>query len=391
MELDRVTGQASGPGRGSADVLIVGGGFAGSLLALCLANRGINVQLADLHRLYPPDFRCEKFGPDQAALLAELGALAPIAARAGARSATPADLIRQGLGYEDMVNGVRDAWPRSVGFHEGRAISALAGEDLQTVELAGGERLTGRLLVLATGRNERLRRALGIERRMLHDRHSFCIGFSLEPRGPLPFAFESLVRHGERAGDGIAFVSLFPMHGAMRVNLFCYRDPAGAWAKGFRTDPLGGLLATFPRLRPLLGDARVIGAPDFGVIDLYDCEAPVRPGVVLIGDAYRSSCPATAMGMTRVLTDVRQLAGFHAPAWLATPGMSAVKIAGFYDDPVKRAVDLLSQRRAETGRAAATALSPRWRAYRAAARARRLLHGALAGLNPPHARLEAAA
>jgi 2-polyprenyl-6-methoxyphenol hydroxylase-like FAD-dependent oxidoreductase len=353
-----------------SDVLIVGAGFAGSLLALLLARKGHSVEVIDLHLQHPPEFRCEKLGPGQARALEELGALEPIAARAGLAGASAADIIQIGMFYADMVEGLRGAWPEKVRFHEGRVMAAETSEDLQAVQLSTGERLEGRLLVLATGRGERLRRALGIERQTLRERHSLCIGFSLAPgegRPPLP----SLVAHGGRGGDGLGFASLFPIGETARVNLFCYRDPGDAWTRSFRQDPLAALIASFPELGPPLEGARLVGPAEFGVIDLYQCEGCIQPGVVLVGDAFGSSCPATAMGLTRVLTDVRQLALTHAPAWLETPGMGSGKIAAFYADPVKRSVDRLSRRRAELGRFEATDRGPAGGAVRMAKRFRR--------------------
>ena len=358
----------AGKMRQPSDVLIVGAGFAGSLLALLMARRGHAVEVVDLHAAHPPEFRCEKLGLGQAQALEDLGALEPIAARAGLMDASPASVAGVGLPYADMVNALREAWPAAVGFHQGRVRAVETGEDRQVVQLCSGEQLETRLLVLATGRGERLRRELGIHRRTLRERHSLCIGFTLAPaegRPPLP----SLAAHG-RGGDGMGFVSLFPMGGTARANLFCYRDPGEAWARGFRHDPLAALIASFPHLEPQLAGARPVGQTDFGVIDLYQCDGCVRPGVVLIGDAYASSCPATAMGLTRVLTDVRQLALNHLPEWLSTPGMGADKIAAFYADPVKRRTDELSRRRAEFARFQATARGPAAGALRMAKRLR---------------------
>jgi 2-polyprenyl-6-methoxyphenol hydroxylase-like FAD-dependent oxidoreductase len=360
------------PVRQPSEVVIVGAGFAGALLALVLARRGHAVQVVDLHEVHPPEFRCEKLGLDQARALHELDALAPIAAHAGLADATPAAIARVGLFYAEMVNALRDAWPDTVAFHQGRVVSTETGEDHQVVQLSTGERLEGRLLVLATGRGERLRRSLGIHRRTLRERHSLCIGFSLEAGEGRP-PLSPMVAHGGRGGDGLGFASLFPIGEAARVNLFCYRDPGEAWTRSFRQDPLAALTASFPELSLSLEEARVIGAAEFGVIDLYRCEGFVRPGVVLIGDAYASSCPATAMGLTRVITDVRQLAFHHAPAWLTTPGMGAGKIAAFYADPMKRRMDRLSRRRAELGRFEATDRGPAGGAVRLARRLRRSL------------------
>ena len=358
--------------RQPSDVVIVGAGFAGSLLALLMARRGHSVEIVDLHGVHPAEFRCEKLGLDQASALHDLGALEPIAAHLGLAGAGPEAFTRFGLPYAQMVNALRAAWPDRVRFHEGRVAEAEAGEDRQVVQLQTGERIEARLLVLATGRNERLRRSLGIHRRTVRERHSLCIGFSLqagEGRPPL----EPMIAHGGRGGDGLGFASIFPMGEAARVNLFCYRDPGDAWTKGFRQDPLAALIASFPELAAELGGARQLGQAEFGVIDLYQCDGCIRPGVVLIGDAYASSCPATAMGLTRVLTDVRQLALVHAPEWLKTPGMGAGKIAAYYADPHKRTVDRLSRRRAEIGRFQATARGPAGSAWRMARRFRQSL------------------
>ena len=57
--------------------------------------------------------------------------------------------------------------------------------------------------------------------------------------------------------------------------------------------------------------------------------------MVLVGDAYSTSCPAAGTGTLKVFTDVERLCNVHVPHWLSTPGMAAEKIAAFYADPVK--------------------------------------------------------
>src|SRR6185436_21191101 len=47
------------------DVVIAGGGLAGSLAAAMLGRAGIDAILVDLHPVYPPDFRCEKLDSAQ--------------------------------------------------------------------------------------------------------------------------------------------------------------------------------------------------------------------------------------------------------------------------------------------------------------------------------------
>jgi 2-polyprenyl-6-methoxyphenol hydroxylase-like FAD-dependent oxidoreductase len=68
--------------------------------------------------------------------------------------------------------------------------------------------------------------------------------------------------------------------------------------------------------------------------------------VVLVGDAFSTSCPAAGTGARKVLVDVERLCNVHIPRWLETPGMSEEKIATFYDDPVKQANDAYSTAKA---------------------------------------------
>src|SRR4051795_9751732 len=42
------------------EVVIAGGGLAGSLAAAMLGRAGIDAVMVDPHPVYPPDFRCEK-------------------------------------------------------------------------------------------------------------------------------------------------------------------------------------------------------------------------------------------------------------------------------------------------------------------------------------------
>src|SRR6185312_3639168 len=71
--------------------------------------------------------------------------------------------------------------------------------------------------------------------------------------------------------------------------------------------------------------------------DLYVTEGVERPGVVLVGDAFSTSCPTAGTGTGKVFTDVERLCNVHIPRWLASPGMGVEKIAAFYADPVRAA------------------------------------------------------
>ena len=88
------------------------------------------------------------------------------------------------------------------------------------------------------------------------------------------------------------------------------------------------------------------------------------PGLVLVGDAFATSCPVAGTGCDKVFTDVERLCNVYIPQWLASDGMSAAKIAAFYADPVKRACDEWAAAKAFDFRAVSIGTSPYWTAQR---------------------------
>ncbi len=101
-----------------------------------------------------------------------------------------------------------------------------------------------------------------------------------------------------------------------------------------------------PGLAKITGAYEVPGAVKIRPADLYVTTGWRKPGVVLIGDAFSTSCPAAGTGTGKVFTDVERLCNVYIPRWFATRGMGADKIAAFYDDPVKRAYDAHSAHKA---------------------------------------------
>ena len=75
------------------------------------------------------------------------------------------------------------------------------------------------------------------------------------------------------------------------------------------------------------------------VMDLTVVEGHLQPGIVLIGDAFQTNCPAAGTGVARLLVDVDRLCTEYAPRWLASAGMGTEKISQFYSDPDKLAAD----------------------------------------------------
>ncbi|MGY8707625.1 NAD(P)/FAD-dependent oxidoreductase [Bradyrhizobium sp. 18BD] len=332
-----------------ADVAIVGGGLAGSLAAAVLARAGHRVALIDKRAVHPDEFRVEKIGGHQLEMFRRLGFIDALA-NAGCsydrvlniREGKVVDVsIGQayGLPYADLVAMARGQLPDPSNLIVDEVTAIATGGDIQHLALASGRRVEARLVVLATGMAGALGYKLGIKRRVLAERHSVSFGFTIARRDGAPFNFDALTCYGERTADGIDYLSLFPVRAGMRANLFMFRDPTDPVMRDLRRDTEATLLRLLPGLQPFLGDFRVTDRVQNWVMDLSVVEGHLQPGIVLIGDAFQTNCPAAGTGVARLLVDVERLCTEYAPRWLATAGMGTEKISQFYSDPAKIAAD----------------------------------------------------
>ncbi len=356
-----------------ADIIIVGAGISGTIAAAVLGRLNYDVLLVDRHERYPKDFRAEHLAGSQIAQLDRLGVLDDLtrgAARGdtvlGGRRGRQVDIgknVNFGLRYDQMVNAARQMLPHKVNCIYGRVVDVVANETVQQVQLADGRVLQGKLLILAAGLGYALCRQLGISRRNLREGHSLTFGFELTTLTAPASANAFVVYQGEKLADKIDYLALFTIGERTRANLFTYRDYRDPWTAAFRAEPDRCLHAALPGLSKLIGEYRVGGKIDVRPMDLYVSEGHRRDGVILIGDAFQTSCPAAGVGITRALTDIERLC-VHLPDWFRTPGMGQAKIAAFYDDPVKRACDAQAIHDAEYRRAVSTETGVRWRFHR---------------------------
>lgn len=352
------------------DVAIVGGGVAGTTLAAVMARRGTNVRLFDPHAIHPTDFKAEKLTAAQVATLARLGladqvlaVATPLAAVDVAREGIVVERrpIREyGVDYAVLVNALRATLPAGT-LHGARVASIAASGDRQALLLSDGTRVAARLAVVASGLGRALLTDLGIRRLEGVGEPRLAIGFDIATSAAR--GFTPLTYYGETPADRSAYLTLFPIGGRLRANLFVYRRHDDAWCRAFRADPVGCLLALMPGLRALLPDLAISGLPVLRPIHLHETQGHRRDGAVLIGDAFSTSCPTAGTGIGKALTDVERLTAL-VPGWLATPGMDVVKIARFYDDPVKRSHDRTAIRMNVYAQAMTLDASPVWRARR---------------------------
>lgn len=355
------------------DIAIVGGGLAGSTAAAMLGRAGIDAVLVDPHTAYPPDFRCEKLDASQVRLLRKTGI-----ADAVLRAATPDEEVwiarfghvverrpngQYDLLYDTMVNAVRSQIPPCTALIDAKVTAVATSPERQTIVLSNGQEISARLIVLANGLNISLRHTLGIGREVLSACHSISIGFDIKPCGRAAFDFRALTYFPELNTDRMAYLTLFPIGTVMRANLFVYRDMQDPWLRAMRHTPAEALFALVPGLRKLTGDVEVTDVK-IRPVDLTVSTGYRQAGVVLVGDAFATSCPAAGTGCNKVFTDVERLCRHHIPDWLASAGMGADKIAAFYADEVKIDCDAASAAKAFFLRSLSTETGLLWQVRR---------------------------
>lgn len=357
------------------DIAIIGAGLAGSTAAAMLGRAGISAIAVDPHRVYPFDFRVEKIGgEEQVERFARTGI-----AESVLRSATPCNenwiarfgrlldkhpTHQYGIMYDTLVNAVRAEISEPAELLFDKVVGVATSEERQTVTLSEGEPISARLIVLASGLSIALRHLLGIERKIESSCHSISLGFDLVPVGRPAFDFPAMTYFSERPGDRIPYITLFPIGARMRANLFAYRDADDPWLREMRRAPRTTLESALPRLKRLTGEFDIAGDVKIRPADLYASSGHLQPGIVLVGDAFKTTCPVTGTGTDKVFTDVERLCRVHIPKWLATEGMGADKIATFYDDPVKQACDDWSIGKAWNFKSVSIGSGPYWSGQR---------------------------
>lgn len=358
----------------SVDVIIVGGGLAGTLAAILLSRSSLKVALIDLHDVYPADFRAEQLVGSQVSMLSRLdlldsvvGNVTPaekaVATLAG-RTVDAAVAPHYGIRYESMVNRARRHLPSSVELIAARVADLELSQDRQRVILSTGNIVEGRLIVMATGPGQRLLRQIGINRQVVRQAHSLAFGFDFEVASPAAFRALVLVAYGEKTEDRIDYLSLFAIADKLRANMFTYGQFRDGWTKKLLEHPGDTLRQALPSLEQMTGPIKVAGPVEVRVNDLSVTAGHCREGVVLIGDAFQTSCPAAGTGVSRLLNDIEVLCNIYIPEWFASPGMDAQKIGAFYKDPIKRCCDAEALRVANYRRALTTESSLSWKIHR---------------------------
>jgi 2-polyprenyl-6-methoxyphenol hydroxylase-like FAD-dependent oxidoreductase len=308
-----------------ADVVIVGGGFAGLCAARALGRGGRKVVVLEARTGTDPRFRGELMHPPAVAVLAELGLLAPLLADGGVMVDGFAVVLADGkplvtLPYAEMGGaagrGFSMEHPRMVACFR-REVAGDPGVTLRTgvrvsellheggavvgVRTDAGEEFRAPLTVVADGRHSKVRKALDFPESMQLLSYTAAV---LVEDGELPQPGHGHVFYGT-GGPILAY----PIDGG-RVRM-CLDIPLDT-VKGKEAvdaylrescaphvpEPLRGAM-----LRAL--DTRETEMCATHAIQTRRCTAP---GVVLVGDSCGCAHPITAAGMMVALHDIRTLA-----------------------------------------------------------------------------------
>jgi menaquinone-9 beta-reductase len=307
------------------DVIVVGGGPAGSALSIALGRRGLEVELYD-QATFPREKACgEGLLPAGLRVLRslELERSMPGQPLSGVRYHVAGGSVRSGFDPDGGSGAAHalglkrlhlDAALWSVAVRT-RGVTAMAGAPVEAPLLehgrvsgvvVGGEARRARLVVAADGSSSKLRRALGLERLASPRRAGIRAHFQRPRDAPALPDIEILLRPGYELyvtplpNNEVLVAALAHEHAAAGDLRGCF----GRWLE--REPLLQSWLDGATQTSELRGRAPLVSA--------LGRRQP--PGLIFVGDAAASVDPVTAGGLSLALLGAELLAQ-HAVGLLA--------------------------------------------------------------------------
>jgi 2-polyprenyl-6-methoxyphenol hydroxylase-like FAD-dependent oxidoreductase len=337
----------------SADVVVVGGGIAGSALATVLAGGGLEVLVLERQTAYRDKVRGEVFLPWGAAEVRALG-FEQALLDAGGGYATrmsrfeewipPEEAEERGVPLDKLLPGV----PGSLNVGHPEACEALAGaaqaagaivvRGVGDVQLGADRRsvtyehddvdheVRCRLVVGADGRRSGIRRQVGI---------------GLEQTEPLTIAGGMLIEAPGWPADlnatcteGDRYLLAFPRPtGHVRVYLLWSVAQKGRFTGPGRSQEFMAAtrVGSVPRSEALAGGTPAGPCSSYPMNDSW-CDRIVDDGVVLVGDAAGWNDPIIGQGVSIAVRDARMV----SEVLLGTASWSPRAFAGYSEERAER-------------------------------------------------------
>ena len=307
------------------DVLVVGGGLAGSSLAIALAREGADVLLVERERVFRDRVRGEVMATWGTVEAKQLGLFEVLRERCAIEVRYLTYYV-EGIGEPIDLLSAAPHFEPSLAFHHpvmqevlieeaalagatvwrpSKLVSLIPGDHpMAEVEVEGDARtVTARLVVGADGRNSRVVHLCGFNQRADPDE---LLAAGLLVRGEMHTGDSVNMYIGQAAGQIAAVTRIAP--GLYRLYFFHHIDAIPRRLSGNRD-----VGAAFQYLRDAgVPEGWLAQAQPNGPLATFDgahrwVEWPYRDGVVLVGDAAGASDPSWGSGLSRTLRDVRLL------------------------------------------------------------------------------------